>query len=104
MPPPLPEGAGGDGQVQELRRDLFPFRRKLRKMLRDGIGMADEEDHYEWLRAKARLEAKVGALIASHSSSKAKNCARLLKRLRRGRGMLFTFLEQDGGRLEQQRD
>src|SRR5207247_6596739 len=64
--------------------------------LRDAIRMADKKDHGERQRAKARLEARVDALITSYSSSKEKNCARLVKRLRRERGMLFTFLEQDG--------
>ena len=40
------------------------------------------------------------ALIASYSSSpsadREKNCARLVKRLKRERGMLFTFLEEEG--------
>ena len=76
--------------------DLFPFRKKLRRILRDAIRMADEEDRVERLAAKARFEARVDVLISSYSSSKEKNCARLLKRLRRERDMLFTFLEQDG--------
>ena len=54
------------------------------------------QDRSERLDAKARFEARIDAFIASYSSSKEKNCARLLKRLRRERGMLFTFLEQDG--------
>jgi transposase len=77
-------------------KDFFPFRKKLRRILRDAISMADEKDHGERLRAKARLEARIDELIASYSSSKEKNCMRLLKRLRRERGMLFTFLEEDG--------
>src|ERR1022692_139873 len=76
--------------------DFLPFRKKLRRMLRDAIRMADEKDQGERLRAKARLEARVDALISSYSSSKERNCARLLKRLRRERDMLFTFLEEDG--------
>ena len=57
--------------------------------------MADAQDHGERLRAKARLEARIDKLIASYFSSEEKNCARLLKRSRRERGMLFTFLEED---------
>lgn len=75
---------------------FFPFRKKLRRMLRDAIKMADEKDRGERLRAKARLEARIGLLVASYSSSNERNCTRLLKRLRRERGMLFTFLEEDG--------
>jgi hypothetical protein len=76
--------------------EFLPFRKKLRRMLRDAIRMADEKDDGERLRAKARLEARIGALIASHSSSGEKNCKRFVKRLRREKGMLFTFLEEDG--------
>ena len=77
--------------------DFAPFAKKLKRILRDAIRMADEEDRGERLRAKARFEARVDALIASYSSSTTeKNCARLLKRLRREKGMLFTFLEEKG--------
>jgi hypothetical protein len=75
---------------------FFPFRKKLRRILRNAIRMADERDPGERLRARARFEARVDALIASYSSSTEKNCARLVKRLRREKGMLFTFLEEDG--------
>jgi len=76
--------------------EFFAFRKKLRRILRDAIRMADEEDDGERLRAKARLEARVDALISSYSSSGERNSARLLKRLRREKEMLFTFLEEDG--------
>ena len=76
--------------------DFLLFRKKLRRMLRDAIRMADEKDKGKRLRAKARLEARVDALISSYSPSEEKNCARLLKRLRRERGMLFTFLGEEG--------
>jgi transposase len=76
--------------------EFAPFAKKLRRMLRDAIRMADGEDHAARLKAKARLEARTDSLISSYSSSKEKNCGRLLKRLRRERGMLFTFLEEDG--------
>jgi transposase len=86
-------------------KSFLPFRKKLRRILRDAIRMADHDDDEKkkkedngekGLRAKARLEARVDALIASYSRSSEKNCIRLLKRLRRERGMLFTFLEEDG--------
>jgi len=76
--------------------EFAPFAKKLRRMLGDAIRTAEESDPVERLRAKARLEARVDALVASYSSSKEKNCARFLKRLRRERGMLFTFLEEEG--------
>ena len=76
--------------------EFAPFAKKLKRILRDAIRAADAEDIGERLRARARFEARVDALISSYSSSKEKNCARLLKRLRREKGMLFTFLEEKG--------
>lgn len=83
------------------RKDFFPFRKKLRRILRDAIRAGERiKDPTERLRIKGRLEERVDELIESYSSSssssKERNCARLLKRLRRERGMLFTFLEEDG--------
>jgi transposase len=75
--------------------DFLPFRKTLKRILKDAIRIADEKDHGERPRAKARLEARVDALVSSYSSSKERNCARLLKRLRRERDMLFTFLEEE---------
>jgi transposase len=77
-------------------KSFLPFRKKLRRIFRDAIRMADEQDHGERLRAKEMLEARIDALISSYSSSEEKNCARLLKRLRREKEMLFTFLQEDG--------
>jgi transposase len=76
--------------------EFAPFAKKFRRILRDAIRMAGEKDPAERLRARARLEARVDALIASYSSSGEKNCVRFIKRLRREKGMLFTFLEEDG--------
>ena len=77
--------------------EFAPFEKRLKKMLRDSIRTGEEvKVREERLRAKARLEARVDALIASYSSSREKNCRRLTKRLRREKGMLFTFLEEDG--------
>jgi hypothetical protein len=77
-------------------KEFFLFAKKFRRILRDAIRMVDEPDHGKRLRAKARLEARIDALIVSYSSSKEKNCARLIKRPRRENGMLSTFLEDDG--------
>jgi len=77
-------------------KEFLPFTKKFRKILRDAIRMVDEPDHGERLKAEARLEARIDVLIASYSSSKEKNRARLIKRLRRENGMLFAFLEDDG--------
>ena len=84
-------------------RDFVPFRKKLRRILRDAIRTADEEDRGERLGAKARLEARVDALVSSYSSSKEKNCVRLLKRLRRETGHALHVPGGGRGRLEQQR-
>lgn len=76
---------------------FFPFAKRFRRILRDSIRIGERaKDPAERLRAKERLEARVDALIASHSSSREKNCIRFVKRLRRERGMLFTFLEEEG--------
>ncbi len=79
-------------------REFAPFAKKLRRILRDAIRSAALKEPVERLRAKARLEARVDALISTYSSSstKERNCLRFLKRLRRERGMLFTFLEEEG--------
>jgi hypothetical protein len=76
--------------------DFLAFRKRLRRILRDAIRMSDNKDHGERLRAKARLEARIDALVSSYSPSEERNCVRLLKRLRRERNMLFTFLEEEG--------
>ncbi|MEM3172281.1 MAG: transposase [Candidatus Nitrosotenuis sp.] len=45
------------------------------------------------LKAKARLEQRVQILIAASYGER--NCLRLVKRLKREKGMLFTFLEKE---------
>ncbi len=78
-------------------KGFAPFAKKLKRILRDAIRVGEKGTVREGrLRAKARLESRVDALIASFSSSEEKNCKRFVKRLRRERGMLFTFLEEDG--------
>ena len=83
-------------------KGFFPFAKKLRRILRDAIrtGEKIKNNRDERLRTRRRLETRVDALISSSSSysssSGEKNCLRLLKRLRREKGMLFTFLEEEG--------
>jgi transposase len=79
-------------------KKFAPFAKKLRRILRDSIRTGEKiKNRDERLRTKMRLEARIDALIASYSSSSGeKNCGRLIKRLKRERGMLFTFLEEDG--------
>ncbi len=79
-------------------KDFFPFAKSLRRILRDSIraGERVKEDEAERLRIKGRLEARVDGLVESYSSSKERNCLRCVKRLRREKGMLFTFLGEEG--------
>ncbi len=78
-------------------KDFFPFSKKFRRILRDSIRAGERlVIHEDRLRTKERLEARIDKLIESYSSSKEKNCLRLVKRLKREKGMLFTFLEEDG--------
>ncbi len=78
-------------------KEFAPFAKMLRRILRDSIRIGEKVTvHEERLRAKARLESRVDALLASYSLSSEKNCKRLVKRLRRENDMLFTFLEEDG--------
>ena len=79
-------------------KDFAPFAKRFRRILRDSIRAGERmvNDPAERLRAKGRLEARVETLIQSYSSSSERNCVRFLKRLRRERGMLFTFLEEEG--------
>jgi transposase len=78
-------------------KEFAPFAKKFRRVLRDSIRAGERvKDQAERLRAKGRLEARVDELTASYSPSREKNCLRFVKRLRRERDMLFTFLEEDG--------
>jgi transposase len=80
-------------------KGFTPFAKRFRRILRDAIRTGEREvkDRDGRLRAKERLESRVDALVSSYSrSTNEKNCGRLIKRLRREKGMLFTFLEEDG--------
>jgi transposase len=89
-------------QYKSPGEEFFPFAKRLRRILNDAIRVAKKVDitEEERLRIKARLERRIDELIEAYSSSTSagqeKNCARLVKRLRRERGMLFTFLGEDG--------
>lgn len=73
---------------------FHPFGKKLRRILGDAI-RSDKKYRKvkDRLKAKARLEQRVQALIAA--SYRERNCLRLVKRLKRDKGMLFTFLEKE---------
>jgi len=74
-------------------KEFYAFGKKLRRILRDAI-RSDKKYRKakDRLRAKARLEGRVDDLIAA--SYRERNCLRLVKRLKREKGMLFTFLEK----------
>lgn len=73
------------------------FRKKLSRLLKDAIRLSNKIDkikskNYE--RLKARLYARLDHLI--ETSCDDKDVTRLIKRLTRHRGELFTFLEYKG--------
>jgi len=77
-------------------KEFAPFAKRLGRILEDAIRTGKTVTvREERLRAKARLGSRVDALIASYASAGERNCARLVKRLRREKGMLFTFLQED---------
>jgi hypothetical protein len=69
------------------------FAKKLRRVLYDSQ-RASTMGHKRRILAKKRFEKRTGKLASCRYADK--NCTRLAKRLRREKGMLFTFLEQDG--------
>jgi len=74
-------------------KEFYAFGKRLRRILRDAI-RSDKKYRKvkDRLRAKARLEKRIGALISGHYRER--NYLRLVKRLKREKGMLFTFLEK----------
>ena len=73
------------------------FRKKLSRLLRDAIRLSNKIDQVkskDYERLKARLYARLDQLI--EASSDDKDVTRLIKRLRRHREELFTFLEYNG--------
>lgn len=69
------------------------FAKKLRRLLRDGIRLSRWEDRTspEYARRRQRLHARLDELMAT--PWKDKQARRLLKRFRRHRRDLFTFLD-----------
>jgi len=72
------------------------FSKKLKRLLRDAIrlGRRDGLSQERYASRRARLDKRLGALLDTESSNK--NVKRLLKRLRRYRDALFTFLDHPG--------
>lgn len=69
------------------------FAKKLRRLVRDGIRLSRWEDRTlpEYASRRNRLHARLDALMAEPWEDK--QAKRLLKRFRRHRGDLFTFLD-----------
>jgi len=78
-------------------KEFQPFSKKLERILNDAIkvgkGVKMRKDR---LRAKKRFEARIEKIITSYAPSDETNCMRFVKRLKREKGMLFTFLEELG--------
>jgi len=72
------------------------FSKKLKRLLRDAmrLGKRDGLPQERYASRRARLDRRLGALLDTESSNK--NVKRLLKRLRRYRDALFTFLDHPG--------
>ena len=69
------------------------FSKKLKRLLRDAIrlGKRDGLPQERYASRRSRLDKRLGALLDTPSDNK--NVKRLLKRLRRYRAALFTFLD-----------
>jgi transposase len=74
-------------------REWAPFAKKLRRLVRDAIRLSRWEDRTrpEYASRRQRLDARLDALMAL--PWKDKQARRLLKRFRRHREHLFTFLD-----------
>jgi transposase len=78
--------------------EFVPFSKKLKRILNDAIKVGRSINvKRDRLRAKKRFERRIEKLIEVYSSIGEKNCKRFVKRLRREKGMLFTFLEEKKG-------
>lgn len=62
--------------------------------LRNGVQITNVKR--DRVSAKKRSERRLEKLIEAYSSAGEKNCKRFIKRLNREKGMLFTFLEDEG--------
>ena len=72
------------------------FSKKLKRLLRDAVRLGKRDDLPQERHAsrRARLDRRLMRLLDTESSNK--NVKRLLKRLRRYRDALFTFLDHPG--------
>lgn len=82
-------------QYKNPGKEFERFAKKLRRILYDSQRVDRRyRSRIKRTEAKARLERRVEQLIVPDYSDK--HCRRFVKRLRRERQMLFTFLEKDG--------
>ena len=70
--------------------EFVPFARRLKKIINDSHDMIQITNKSKRLLAKKNLEARISRMISKKYVEK--NCIRFVKRLRRERKMLFTFL------------
>ncbi len=73
------------------------FRKRLSRLLKDAVRLGDERQQHSapaYARRKARLHQRLDELIAVAVEDA--DAKRLIKRLRRHRGELFTFLDHEG--------
>jgi len=70
--------------------EFAPFARCLKKILNDSHDAIQITDESKRLTAKKNLETRISRMISKKYTEK--NCIRFVKRLRREREMLFTFL------------
>jgi transposase len=79
--------------------EFLSFAKKLRRILNDSIKVGRTvKTKRDRLKAKKRFERRIEELIESMQEEK--NCKRFIKRLRREKMMLFTFLEEKKGVLD----
>ena len=78
-------------------KDWKAFRKKLSRLLKDTIRLSEKKDKLQsqnYQRLKTKLYARLGRFI--EITSKDKDVKRIIKRLKRHRRELFTFLEYKG--------
>ncbi len=82
-------------QYKNPGKEFERFAKKLKRILHDSQKTGRRyRNRTKRMEVKARLEKRVAQLIVPGYSDK--HCRRFVKRLRRERQMLFTFLEKDG--------
>ncbi len=77
-------------QYKNPGSEFVPFAKCLKKILNDSHDIAQITDESKRLLAKKKLEARISRMISKTYTEK--NCIRFVKRLKRERKMLFTFL------------